>query len=139
MATSVNRVGNFSRTVNEGSTVIMKCTGGGHPVPEMTWENGSSTLTNTSQVTIITIPHPIPGANGAYFTTSTLRIHAASRYDARRYRCHANSTKYDTTSRFNFTTWSLTVRCKLHILPGKWGDNLVNLKKLKSGCDKIVE
>ena len=86
--------------VNAGSSLTLACVAYGDPIPTITWNKGSSQLTNDSEVTIY---QEVLNISGLIFAKSILEICALDEGDAGQYSCFAESSTSNDTANFELS------------------------------------
>ena len=86
--------------VNAGSSMTLACVAYGDPIPTISWNKGSSRLTNSSEVTIY---QEVLNISGLIFAKSILEICALDEDDAGQYSCFAESSTSNDTANFELS------------------------------------
>ena len=86
--------------VNAGSSMTLACVAYGDPIPTISWNKGSSRLTNSSEVTIY---QEVLNISGLIFAKSILEICALDVDDTGQYSCFAESSTSNDTANFELS------------------------------------
>ena len=86
--------------VNVGSSLTLACVAYGDLIPTISWNKGSSQLTNDSEVTIY---QEVLNISGLIFAKSILEICALDEDDAGQYSCFAESSTSNDTANFELS------------------------------------
>ena len=106
-------------SVNAGSSVTLACVAYGDPVPIISWNKGSSELTNSSTVTIY---QDVLNISGMTFMKSKLEICNVDGDDAGQYSCFAETSVSNDTAYFElsviclagtYTAWNICDNTKV--------------------------
>ena len=91
-------------SVNAGSSVTVACVAYGDPVPIISWNKGSSELTNSSTVTIY---QDVLEIRGVAFKSSILEICSVDGDDGGQYSCFSETSVSNDTANFNLSVTSV--------------------------------
>ena len=91
-------------SVNASSSLTLACVAYGDPVPTISWNKGSSELTNSS---VITIYQDVLEIRGVAFMTSILEICSVDGDDGGQYNCFAETSVSNDTANFNLSVTSV--------------------------------
>ena len=91
-------------SVDAGSSLIQACVAYGDPVPTISWNKGSSELTNSS---VITIYQDVLEIRGVAFMRSILEICSVDGDDGGQYSCFAETSVSNDTANFELSVTSV--------------------------------
>ena len=91
-------------SVDAGSSLTLACVAYGDPVPTISWNKGSSELTNSS---VITIYQDVLEIRGVAFMRSILEICSVDGDDAGQYSCFSENSVSNDTANFELSVTSV--------------------------------
>jgi len=91
-------------SVDAGSSLTLACVAYGDPVPTISWNKGSSELTNSS---VVTIYQHVLNISGVIVMRSILEICSVDEDDAGQYSCFAENSVSNDTANFELSVTSV--------------------------------
>ena len=91
-------------SVDAGSSLTLACVAYGDPVPTISWNKGSSELTNSS---VVTIYQHVLNISGVIVMRSILEICSVDEDDAGQYSCFSENSVSNDTANFELSVTSV--------------------------------